>query len=67
MSFTRLPSKLKGSGANMERIEELRDRLAPTERERVPPGQFVTEFSGTCLPLEPGHAAFAPIACSLGS
>lgn len=42
MSFFRLPEKLKGSGANTERIEQLRDRLAPSERQRVPPGQFVT-------------------------
>ena len=42
MSFFRLGSKLKGSGVNQERIEQLRARLPEEERERVPPGQFVT-------------------------
>lgn len=41
MSF-RLPSILKGSKANTERIEQLRNKLDSDDRERVPPGQFVT-------------------------
>ncbi|CAA9286648.1 MAG: Sulfite oxidase and related enzymes [uncultured Chloroflexi bacterium] len=39
----RLPSRLKGSGANTEKIEQLRNKLDPDDRERVPPGQFVTD------------------------
>lgn len=42
MSFFRLPSKLKGSGVNEVRIEQLRGALDAAERARVPPGQFVT-------------------------
>jgi DMSO/TMAO reductase YedYZ molybdopterin-dependent catalytic subunit len=42
MSFFKLPSKLKGSGVNEKRIEQLRAKLPEDERERVPPGQFVT-------------------------
>jgi DMSO/TMAO reductase YedYZ molybdopterin-dependent catalytic subunit len=42
MSFFRLGSKLKGSGVNEEKIEQLRSRLPEDERVRVPPGQFVT-------------------------
>jgi DMSO/TMAO reductase YedYZ molybdopterin-dependent catalytic subunit len=42
MSFFRLGSKLKGSNVNEARIEQLRAKLPAAERERVPPGQFVT-------------------------
>jgi DMSO/TMAO reductase YedYZ molybdopterin-dependent catalytic subunit len=42
MSFFRLPSKLKGSGVSKEKIEQLRERIDASERDRVPPGQFVT-------------------------
>jgi DMSO/TMAO reductase YedYZ molybdopterin-dependent catalytic subunit len=43
MSFFRLPGKLKGSNVNEERIEKLREKLDADDRERVPPGQFVTD------------------------
>ena len=42
MAFFGLGSKLKGSNVNEERIEQLRNKLPESERERVPPGQFVT-------------------------
>jgi DMSO/TMAO reductase YedYZ molybdopterin-dependent catalytic subunit len=42
MSFFGLGSKLKGSNVNEARIEQLRNKLPESERERVPPGQFVT-------------------------
>ena len=42
MAFFGLGSKLKGSNVNEERIAQLRDTLLAEERERVPPGQFVT-------------------------
>jgi DMSO/TMAO reductase YedYZ molybdopterin-dependent catalytic subunit len=38
----RLPSRLKGSQVSPEKIEQLRNRIGAEERERVPPGQFVT-------------------------
>jgi len=43
MPFFRLPAKLKGSSVNEERIEQLRQKLDADDRERVPPGQFVTD------------------------
>jgi DMSO/TMAO reductase YedYZ molybdopterin-dependent catalytic subunit len=42
MSFFRLPTKLKGSNVSKEKIEQLREKIAPDDRERVPAGQFVT-------------------------
>ena len=39
----RLPSRLKGSGVSKEKIDKLRERLGADERDRVPPGQFVTQ------------------------
>jgi DMSO/TMAO reductase YedYZ molybdopterin-dependent catalytic subunit len=42
MAFFKLPSKLKGSGVSAEKIEQLRNRIDASERDRVPPGQFVT-------------------------
>jgi DMSO/TMAO reductase YedYZ molybdopterin-dependent catalytic subunit len=42
VAFFKLPSKLKGSGVSEEKIQALREKLGVTERERVPPGQFVT-------------------------
>ena len=38
----RLPSRLKGSGVSTEKIEQLREKIDPRERQRVPPGQFIT-------------------------
>jgi DMSO/TMAO reductase YedYZ molybdopterin-dependent catalytic subunit len=38
----RLPSRLKGSGVRPETVEKLRERSAQAERDRLPPGQFVT-------------------------
>lgn len=38
----RLPGRLKGSEVSPEKIEQLRTRIGQEERERVPPGQFVT-------------------------
>jgi DMSO/TMAO reductase YedYZ molybdopterin-dependent catalytic subunit len=38
----RLPSRLKGSGVSPEKIEQLRNKIDPSARDRVPPGQFVT-------------------------
>lgn len=40
--FFRLPSRLKGKGADEAKIESLRAQTPAPERERVPPGQFVT-------------------------
>ena len=39
----RLPSVLKGSGVNPDRIEKLNQRLAPEQRAKLPPGQFETK------------------------
>lgn len=38
----RLPGRLKGSGVSDETVQKLRERIDPVQRERVPPGQFVT-------------------------
>ncbi len=43
VSFFRLPTKLKGSQVSDEKIERLREKIAERDRERVPPGQFVTQ------------------------
>lgn len=43
MSFFRLPAKLKGKGVDKTKVDALRERTPEPMRERVPPGQFVTE------------------------
>ena len=40
--FFRLPGKLKGKGVDETKIDALRERTPEPVRDRVPPGQFVT-------------------------
>ena len=43
MSFFRLPARLKGKGVDEAKVDALCARTPEPVRERVPPGQFVTE------------------------
>ncbi len=40
--FFRLPAKLKGKGVDEAKVAALRERVPEPVRDRVPPGQFVT-------------------------